>query len=128
MTRARVVELIEITGRNREIIGHAPQKTCRVLVHPAVCFAEDFEPGLFVQGGSGIAVVPLAEATAHMRVLLQIGLIGWEPHDEHPDQVLVPLLVVVDRLIELDGGCLQILPGERSHRWGRYPNRRSRPL
>jgi hypothetical protein len=43
------------------------------------------------------------------------GRIGWEPSNEHPEQVPVPLVVVVDRLVELHDRRLQLLIGEIEH-------------
>ena len=85
-------------------------------MHPLVGLAERHERGLIAHGSDGIAVVPLAEATALMSVWPQVGRVGRQPNDEHAYQVVVPLIVVVDRLIQLRDRAQQLPARQRRQR------------
>jgi hypothetical protein len=109
-----VVELVEISDRDRQVVFHTLQETHRVAMRALMRTTEGDESGLIAQWTHGVAFIPLTEATALVRILHEVGSVRREPRDEHADQIFVPLVMVVDGLIELRDRKLELLPRQRN--------------
>jgi hypothetical protein len=66
----KVVELIEISGRDWQLVFHALQEARSAAVHPFMRAPKGNESGLIAQCTDGVAVIPLTEAAALVSVRL----------------------------------------------------------
>jgi hypothetical protein len=98
------------------------EQTCGELMHPLVLAFHCTENGAIAKLSRATAVIPLAEATLPMGLVGDVTLIAGQAADDRARELLLPLLVIVERLgkfLQHSLKVLRIQHGKRSSCSGR---------